>query len=557
MARSLRDCATPIERALWPLAPRWAARRVHARLMASEDYAQAFATYANLRGYKAAKSGKSATPWLNAGDRDADAEIVPDLNTLRNRSRATTRDDPIGTGIVNTFVRKVVGTGIRCQVRLKGDTEKGELIESVADELLATIDRANGLDYAAHQRLVYQRTLEDGDVLLRSVVRAPGEPVWVEVVEGERLATPMDARPVDPAGRIVAGVEKDRWGIPVAYWVMRRHPNEILGVNVVRGPKSQAGTVPVSASEFDRVPESACRLIRARVTRSGQTRGVPIFHACVQDLHDLDLLILASLKRTQVAACISMFITSAGEGTDILELTAEDYGYRLDQTLEPGMIFRLFPGESITPLNPQAGVPDLDRFVMLLAKRVGASVGLSPQTVLQAWENLSYSTARTIKTGEKETIRLERSSFVSQACAWERRLVLEDALLRGDERLQAGGITQQDLADRFAQWIGDEEQWVDPTSEAAATREMLDMGLTSLQIECARLGRDWEDVLRQRLEAELRENELREELGVPRREVAPKPTIKMPAPDEGEQGEDEEDQGQPVDEQDMPAKEAA
>lgn len=557
MARSerLRDLlyrkATGLERLLWRAAPKWSQVRVHHRLMAGDtDYREAFDFYAQLRGYKAAAPGKSKSPWIHASDRDADGELVGDLPTLRNRSRATTRDDPIGSGVVGTLVRKVVGTGVRSQVRIKGQTEKSEVIEAVADELLAKIDRANVLDYPAHQRLVYQRTLEDGDVLLRAVVRTPGEPVWVEVVEGERLATPMDAAPQTPRGRIVAGVEKDEFGIPVAYWVMRRHPNEHQGHQVVTGALRPLGTVPVSKSEFDRVPAEQCVLVRARVTRSGQTRGVPIFHSCVQDLHDLDLLILASLKRTQVAACLSMFISSAGDTVDLLELTAEDYGYRLEQTIEPGMIFRLFPGEKAEFLNPTAGVPDLDRFVMLLAKRVGASVGLSPQTVLQAWEGLSYSTARTIKTGEQQTIRLERSSFVSQACAWERRIVLEDALLRGEPRLMAMGVTRLDLAAQHASWIGDEEQWVDPATESAATKDMLEMGLTSLQIECARLGRDWEDVLRQRLEAELREREMRAELGLPER--VEKPTIRLPEVEQ-EGPEEPED----VDQDEQPTKEAA
>lgn len=486
-----------------------------------DDYREAFGVWAHMRGYKSAQSTKGKTPWLNAADRSADAEIVGDLQTLRNRSRATQRDNPIGSGVIGTMVRKVIGTGIRSQVRIKKQSAKAQVIEEVACDLLCHIDRANDLDYPAHQRMVYQRTLEDGDVLLRAVMSNVLEPVWIEVVEGERLATPMDAKPQDSEGRIVAGVEKDRFGIPVAYFVMRRHPNEVYNSQTVMGTKARIGAVPLSISEFDRVPVEFCKLVRSRVTRPGQTRGVILLHASMQDIHDLDLLILASLKRTQVAACIAMFIQSEGDSVDLLDLTAEDYGYRLDQTIEPGMMFRLFPGEKAEFLNPTAGVPDLDKFAFLLAKRIGAAVGLSPQTVLQAWEGLSYSTARTIKTGEQQTVRLERSSFACQALAWERRVVLEDALLRGEPRLLAAGVTSEDLDEKYAEYIGDEEQWVDPQAEASATKEMLEMGLTSPQIECARLGRDWEDVMRQRLEAEQAEDEMRKEMGMGPKKVAP------------------------------------
>ena len=60
-----------------------------------------------------------------------------------------------------------------------------------------------------------------------------------------------------------------------------------------------------------------------QIERPGQSRGVPLLHAVLQDLHDLDLLLLASLKRVQIAACLSVFVTSPQAMEDLLDVTAE------------------------------------------------------------------------------------------------------------------------------------------------------------------------------------------------------------------------------------------
>lgn len=495
------------------VSPTRAALRRHWRQVErNPEYRGAYEFAKNFtRGYKSAASGKNSTTWLSESNRSADGEILVDLPKLRARSRALNRDNAVASGINATFVRGVVGTGLRPQART-GEDSKDDALEGVwrkrADQL-ALGD--GGLSHGAHQQLVHGKRGEDGEVFLRAAVAAPGEPVWIETIEAERVATPPGAKPADPKGRIVDGVEKDGFGRVVAYWILRQHP----GDGVVGPIKLGAAAKPFpsfSLDSFDRVPKPSVRHDRARVTRPGQTRGVPRCHAILQELNDLDLLIHASLKRTQIAACLAVFLTSDANATDLLELTAETEGYQLDQKIEPGMIFRLYPGEKAEILNPNAGAPGLDVFVFLLARRIGAAVGLSPQAILQAWETLSYSAARTVKINDRQTFRAERADFAS-TLTWEWRTVLEDELLRGNEELLAAGVTIDDL--ELVEWIGDEEQWVDPQAEAAAVEIMLRLGLTTYQTECARLGRDWQENLRQKLAAEKTERDLREEMGLP------------------------------------------
>jgi lambda family phage portal protein len=519
-----------VDAVLGVVAPRRARMRQHRRRMANDrDYSTAFDMVARLRGYKVAEPGKNKTPWLHASDRNADGEIIPSLPAMRNRSRATRRDDSVGAGIFNTLTTNVIGTGrmpSACVSNPDGSTNsaKNDALNAVWWERCDHLSQADGgLKHAAHQALVYGKKNEDGDVLLRAVVSRPGEPVWVETIEGQRIRTPADARPADPLGRIVNGIEKDRAGVVVAYWVMKSDPGDQLSVDTV-------GAIPnhsTSASNFHRVLHGpGVQFVRRGVTRPGQSRGVPLLHSCLQDLLDLDLLFAAALKRTQMAACLALFIKSASADDDLLELTATDYGYELDQKLTPGLIWRLFPGESVEKIEPGLPFADLEPLFMMAARRAGASVGLSPQTILRFWDGTTYSGARTIQLDDRTTYRGDGADFDEQVLTWEWKTVQEDALMRGDTRLLAAGVTHEDLG--AVEWMGDGEPWIDPMVEAQATELMLKMRLTTYQAECARQGLAWKKVLRDHLEVERYETELRAKLGMkPKADPAAPPKLKV------------------------------
>lgn len=505
--------------------------RWHKRGMSRDpDHARAFDIIARARGYKHAEHSKNGTPWLNASDGSADAELNPSIRNLRNRSRASFRDDSIATGIRRTFLNNVVGTGLVPQARALGSDgkvsrEKNEALEAVWWDRADKLSPADGdLSHGAHQRMVYACKLSDGNVLVKGSVAEPGQPIWFEVIEHQRLGAPVGQKPEAEGGWISGGVEKDALGRVAAYWVSKANPKSLSGA---------------ATSGYSRVPAGPLvKYVRHAVERAGQTHGAPFLHACLQDLLDLDLLFVAALKRTQVAACLSMFITSMGDGLDLIEMTAEDYGYQLDQTLEPGLIFRLYPGEKVEKVEPGMPFAELQPLFMFAARRVGASVGISPQSVLKAWDDTSYAGARTILQDDRNTYRCERTDFDDQLLDWEWRVVQEDALLRGDERLVSAGVEAEDLD--AVDWIGNGTEWVDPAADSAATKTKMEIGLTTLQIECAKLGLDWRDVIRARVEAELYEAEVRKELGAPPKPAAEPELAVLPG---GKPAEDDPEEG--------------
>lgn len=534
-----------IEGALAIVSPRAARLRAHHRRMASDgEYAAAFGLMARMRGYKAATPGPNKTGWLHESNRTADGEIVPSLPSLRNKTRAAFRDDAIAAGLKKNFNDHVIGTGFKAQSRAvtkdgKPDATKRAALDGLWRRRANTLCPAEGhLAHGAHQRLVYSQRNEAGEVWLKATITEPGEPVWIETIEGQRCATPSNARPVDPLGRIVDGIEKDRFGRVVAYWIRKTDPGDTGTPNTVGHMPSQSTTT----ENFDRLPYGPLvKHVRRGVERAGQSHGVPLLHACLQDIRDFDLLFLACLKRTQLAACLAAFIKSSAEPDDLIELTAEDYGYQLDQKLEPGLMWRLLPGESIEQIKPETPFGDIWPLFMVAARRIGASIGISPQAVLRVWENINYSGARTITLDDQKTYDCERQDFDDEVLDWEWTVVQTDALLRGDPELLAAGVTLEDVG--LVEWIPNADPWVDPVSQGQAIELKLRLGLSTYQRECAREGTDWRENIRADIERELYENEQRKAANLP-----PKASASVLAggsassePEQDDEDQDEED----------------
>lgn len=458
---------------------RMAMRRHLKRMKSDPEYCDTWLSMLRARGYRAAKSSPVSTQWFG-GSRSADAEILQDLPTLRNRSREINRDDPIGSGLTGTFVDNVVGTGFRVQART-GNDDKNRRMEAVWKDLRDNLAPTDRLLHTELQQMTFQRFMDDGEVFTHEVKRTPDEPVWFEFIEGERVANPIGAKSEAEGGEIRDGIERDADGVVVAYWVSKGHPGDV---------NPMAAT---DSSQFERLPADTVRHLK-QTERPGQSRGVPMFHAILQDLRDLDLLILASLKRVQISACLAVFIQSEGDLDETVRLTAEDYGYRLEQNLEPGMLFRLFPGESVEHLIPNFPTPELTPFIIMLARRIGAALGVSWQIVLKDFGDSTYSSARTDLLESRRTYKCLQSFIIDKDRRPEWTTVMTDAQLRGDPRM--ADVTSEDI--QSAEWIGNGWQWVDPEKSAKAVAIMLELGLTTLQIEAAERGYDWEELLAQR-----------------------------------------------------------
>jgi capsid protein len=173
----------------------------------------------------------------------ADEDTVHDLETLRARSRDMVRNALLATGAVNTVVMNVVGTGLSLLPR--PDWEALRMTEEQADEWTAQVERefrtwaesaecdvTRTQNFYGLQSLVFRSALESGDAfVLLPMIESRTNPyaLRVQVVEADRVESPL-GRKENAGNKVVAGVEMDANGAPVAYHVLRHHPGSPEGI---------------------------------------------------------------------------------------------------------------------------------------------------------------------------------------------------------------------------------------------------------------------------------------------------------------------------------------
>ena len=215
-----------VDTVLGIVAPRRALRNEVLRQM------RAFA----VASYRGATADREMADW-SASIGSADADLLADLPTLRERSRDLLRCDGSAAGVVKTMVDSVIGTGHRPQSLLSW--EELAISEGQAEDLQSEAERiwsrwVHEADASQHgdfydlQALAYRQYLENGDVVALPAMLPTGrQREWslaFHLIEADRLSTPTDK--LLSTQDIREGVEIGSYGEPLAYWIRRTHPGD-------------------------------------------------------------------------------------------------------------------------------------------------------------------------------------------------------------------------------------------------------------------------------------------------------------------------------------------
>lgn len=490
-------------------------------------------------GYTGAKRDRRATQDWRPGSGSADADILPDLPALRDRSRDLSRNVPLAGGAISTAVTNVIGTGLDPQSMI--DRDVLGLDDDEADEWQRAAEREWWLwaasqecdatrtqDFCGLQDMIFRSVLESGDVLvLKRYIERPGNPygLKLQIIEADRISNPnyqADGMQLNGRGNIVSGgVELDRDGAPVAYHVLKAHPGDISGLN--------AGT-----RQWDRIPafgratgdRQALHLFRKM--RPGQTRGVPYLAGVIEPLKQLGRYSDAEIMAAVVASMFTVFVkTEAGDGLNPATPTSETGSQLSDQDykLGSGAILDLLPGEDVTFADPNRPNPNLDPFIQAIMSQIGVGLEM-PLSVLTKRYLSSYSAARAEMLDAWKFFRARRVWLAATFCQPIYESVITEAVASG--RLDAPGYFEDPIIRKAwlgTEWIGPPAGQIDPEAEIVAAEKRIELGVSTRAEETAALtGGDWEAKLRQ----QAKEERMRKEAGlVPDMNPTPAPA---PAP---------------------------
>jgi len=438
-------------------------------------------------------SADNARHWANADGLSADAAASAEVRrTLRNRARYEVANNAYAKGIVLTLANDCVGTGPRLQL-LTEDPKINRIVETAFAEWAGEIRLAEKLRTMRMAKATDGESfaLLTGNPALRSPVK-----IDAQLVEADRVTDPSPRLADDTA---VDGVKFDRHGNPRRYMVLRHHPGQTV--------------FPSTVDAFDSVPAEAM-IHWFRPDRAGQHRGVPEITPALPLFAQLRRYTLAVLGAAETAADFAAVLftdapasgeAAAVEPMDIVELekrmaTVLPDGWKLGQIKaeQPGTTYGEFKRELLNEIARCLNMP----FNIAAGNSSGynyASGRLDHQTYFKS-----------IRVEQSDCNRVVLDPLFS---AWlrEARLLRDFAFLRGIDA-RPGGLPHQ--------WFWDGNEHVDPAKEASAQATRLASNTTTLAMEYARQGRDWETELRQRA----KEKRLMAELGLTQPETTPRPS---------------------------------
>ena len=496
---------TWLDNAIVQMFPKWGLRRM--------QYKAAISSFSTYRG---AEKNRLRSDWNPFGG-SADSDLLHDLPTLRERSRQLDRDDVWARSVFNTLTMNTIGTGLRPQSRVLVNEVSANpdevrawqrACERIWREHMPLLDSQRRMEGYAKQRLLFRSVLQSGDVLdvpIRKRVegrRTIG--ICTETIEGDRLATPINLT-TEQRARIREGVELNADGMPIRYWVKKRHPGDVmLPTSGAVGQTNEFISYPARNSLGQ---PGVFHLYWMQ--RPGQTRGEPWLAPALSLFKDIGDTVEARVVAERIAACFAAFVTRNDPFTTLQNNTTAGQGGQRLQQFEPGMIWYGEQGEDVKFGQPNFPGGDFEQFIKIIVKAIGAGTGLPYELITKDFTDTTYTSARAALLEARRFFRCYQQWFASQYLqplwemiileAWARGL-LPNVDLLGPER----------SAWLQARWVAPAQGYVDPTKEVKANLEAISGHLTTYSDVIAEQGKDWEEVFEQ----EAREAELREELGL-------------------------------------------
>lgn len=445
-----------------------------------------------VRMYGGARNTKT-TAYFGGASTSADAELNSSLAALRSRSRQMVRDSGYAKRAKAVLVNNTIGTGVGLQAQVLG--VRGELNQRVNDD----IERAHrewscadachtggALHFGDMERMLLGEVCEAGEVLVRLHFRQFGTskvPLALEVIEAERIADSIaEPGPLEAGHEVRMGVEVDRFGRAVAYWLRKKHPGDIRG----------------GASGVDRVERvPAEEILHLKLTtRWPQTRGEPWFHTAVRKLDDVNEYSQHEISAARASAAYFATIKTPEDDNPLND--GDDETGAGAMNIEPLTIQELRPGEELdfhTPNRPNAA---FDGFMRAMLREIAAGVGVSYESLSRDYSQSNYSSSRLALLDDRDGYRALQQWWVRSFCDPLYRVWLQQAVLaRAIPAIPVDAYAADPPRYEAVLWKLRGWSWVDPTKEVNAYKEAVKAGFTTVTdvIAATAGGMDIEDVV--------------------------------------------------------------
>lgn len=343
--------------------------------------------------YDAAGSGRRMAGWNPPSQ--GPNRALEGLQNIRNRARDASSNDWSGESGIQKWTTSLVGIGITPRFNRVKSAARKQKITDLFNDFVAKSDADCVLNLYGQQTLVVRAWLDAGEVFIRRRPRFSEEglpvPVQIQIIEAEFVPLLDAATYVGlPAGnRIRSGIELDKRGRRVAYWVHKEHPGDKVSLNIADG-----SLVRVLARDM-------CHVFEQK--RPGQLRGVSMLVPVLNRLKNIENYDDATLTRQQLANLVVAFITrgtpDAGMDDDLDPMTGLPLVEGPSNPLvgmQPGMIQELEDGQKMEWSNPPEAGTDYPAYMRTQHMGTAAAAGIPYEIFSGDIANVSDRTLRVL-----------------------------------------------------------------------------------------------------------------------------------------------------------------
>ena len=377
-----------------------------------KDKRQAYATIsggAGGYGRHGASGSKSGLRYWHPNSSNADDDIVRNLETLRQRSRDVYMGSAIASGVIKTMRTNIVGSGLMLNAQVDADILG--LTQEEARQWEKTTEREWQLwsggtwcdlerrqNFYQLQSLVVVSALLSGDVFVAlPLVHRPGCPydLRVSLIEADRICNPLD-KSINPGVDVLGGVEVNRSGQTVAYYVANRNPGSI------------ANTTQDNCLTWTRVEAFGKKTGRPNILqvfgdieRPSQRRGLPILAPVLREIKQLADYAQSEVNAAAISSKFTVYVKSKEERT--LNLPPSMGGYSQppeaaekdprDYQIGDGAVVFLDPDEELQFADPKRPNAAFGEFVKSVCRQIGAALEIPYEVLIKEFTS-SYSASR-------------------------------------------------------------------------------------------------------------------------------------------------------------------
>ena len=457
-------------------------------------------------GYNSgSRKRKSFNGYRTTESSSADSDILPDLETIRDRSRDLIRNNTIATSSINTKEISVVGTGLVYHSSIdykylgltREDAEQWQRDAEREFKLFAKCcNIEENLTFTALQSLAFRSRLESGDVLcVRRFNRRPHQiyGTKLQLIEADRLRNKDNA---PDTAKLSAGIEVDQFGAASKYHIASSHSGYFEKGSEVTWSIIDAWN---SALGLPNVLHIFKKL------RPHQSRGVPDLAPVIETIKQLGDYKENELTASVINSLFTAFISSpSGEtGLDSTDPLGDE-GFDGDDDIElaPGAVAYLADGEQINFADPKRPNTAAEAFINLFCEEIGTAIHLPKEVLMKSFKS-SYSAAQAALLEAWRYFRTERKAIVESLCEPVLEMFLHEAVALG--RLDAPGFFDDPsirLAYCGARWVGPPKGHVDELKAVNAAEKRVNNEFSTRKAESAELGNDYESNHEQRAHEE-------------------------------------------------------